>query len=622
MSQRYLRSLINLIALGVLTTTLLGCQRTQNWDSYAADKSSTKYSPLTQISAQNVANLEVAWRQSVVPGSVYDKTSQNTPLMVDGLLFISTGLGTVAALDARTGQLIWSDGGDKKRGLINRSVSYWRTEGERARVFAIVSSELVALDAKTGVRCSNFGVNGSVQLAGDDEGPQHSRYFWTSPPLVVGDVLVIGSSFFDYPKGLRRAEPPGDVRAYDVRTGELLWTFRTIPQAGEFGNDTWLTPAGESEPSWSYTGQANMWAWASADEELGYVYLPLGAPTSAVYGGHRPGGNLFANSIVCVKAKTGERVWHFQAIHHDLWDYDFPAAPVLVDISVDGRPIKALAAVSKQAFTYVLDRVTGRPIWPIEEEPVPKGSVPGEWYAPTQPVPSKPPPFDLQGLRADDLIDFTPELRREALEIFKTFRSGPLYTPPPLQTGKDSKGLLMLPGIVGGASWGGAGLDPESGVLYVPTVRAPKELGLVEPVHPETDVKYVLKELVGYPEGPQGLPLVKPPYGQLVAIDLNAGEILWSTPNGDGPRDHPAIRHLDLPPLGQPGRVSPLVTKTLVFLGEGTSKSFRQPLIPPWGGGKKFRAYNKESGKVVWETTLDGGVTAAPICSTGGSSSS
>lgn len=606
MNRRGWRFYVHLLGLCLLATTF-ACRKNQNWESYASDKASTKYSSLAQISADNVSKLKVVWRQSVVPGSDYDQTSQNTPLMVDGLLYISTGLGTAAALDAGTGQLVWSYGGEKRRGLINRSLAFWRGEAGQSRVFAVIGSEIVALDARSGEPCLDFGENGSIS-PGQEEG--HTGYFWTSPPLVVGDVLVVGSSYFDYPRNLSRSEPPGDVRGYDVRTGDLIWVFHTIPREGEYGNETWLTEPGASEPSWKYTGQANMWAWASADEELGYIYLPLGAPTSAVYGGHRPGGNLFANSIVCIKAASGERVWHFQAIHHDLWDYDFPAAPVLADIVVEGRPVKALAAVSKQAYTYVLDRVTGEPVWPIEERPVPTGTVPGEWYAPTQPIPSKPPPFDLQGVVAEDLIDFTPELRSEALQILDGFESGPLYTPPTLQ---GQGGLLILPGIVGGANWGGAGLDPESGVLYVPTVRAPKEVGLVKPTDSNSDVDYVLKELVKYPEGPQGLPLVKPPYGQLVAIDLNQGEILWSIPNGDGPRDHPALKHLNLPPLGQPGRVSPLVTKSLVFLGEGTIKSQRQPIIPPWGGGKKFRAYDKRSGKTVWETTLDGGVTAAPM---------
>ena len=355
-----------------------------------------------------------------------------------------------------------------------------------------------------------------------------------------------------------------------------------------------------------------MWAWASADDELGYVYLPLSTPTGDWYGGHRHGDNLFAKSLVCLDAKTGERIWHFQAVHHGLWDYDFPTAPNLVDITVDGREVKAVAIVSKQAFTYVFDRVTGEPVWPIEERPVAAGNVPGEWYGRTQPIPTKPPAFDQQGAHEDDLIDFTPELRAQAQAIFDTYVSGPIFTPPSLidDSPGGTKGTVQVPGIVGGAAGvGQASIQRpacctcrrsrcrRSSASCVRSTRARTSTGSCRTSRTLTV--------------PKGFPLFKPPYGSLVAIDLNAGEILWKVPNGSGLRDHPAIQHLNLPPLGQGGRVSPLVTKSLVYLGEGGKDGV--VVLPPGGGGKYFRAYDKITGEVVWEMELPGGTTAAPM---------
>ena len=603
------------------------------WRSYGSDAAGSKYSPLDQINAGTIDGLEIVWRQSVIPDAVRQGrdvdapvASQNTPLMADGRLYVSTGLGTVAALDAETGEALWFDtppdrGGEPfRRARQTRGVAYWDDpRSGDARVIAVVGSYLVALDARTGARFPDFGAGGEVDLRqGFDR--EVDAFSWGSPPIVVGDVVVIGSMILDIigPTAPAIKEgPPGDVRGFDVRTGEQLWRFRTVPQEGEPGNETWLTAINEDRPSWEYTGHTNMWAWASADAELGYVYVPLSTPTNDYYGGYRPGDNLFAESIVCLDARTGERIWHFQAVRHGLWDYDFPAAPNVVDLRVAGRaePVKAVAAVSKQAFTYVFDRVTGEPIWPIEDRPVPRGDVPGEWYAPTQPFPTRPPPFDQQGTSVDDLIDFTPELRREALEIFEQYVSGPLFTPPSLIDASPggTKGTLQMPGVVGGADWGGAAVDPETGVLYVPSVHSESVIGIVPSEHPRSDMRLVVDSLAQV-EGPQGLPLFKPPYGRLAAIDLNRGEILWSVANGDGPRGHPALRHLDLPPLGQPGRVSPLVTKSLVFLGEGGGAGV-VVLQPIWGGagGKTFRAYDKATGEVVWEMELPGGVTAAPM---------
>ena len=603
------------------------------WRSYGSDVAGTKYSPLDQINKDTVGDLEIAWRQSVLPDAIRGDreitasvASQNTPLMADGRLYISSGLGTVAALDAKTGEVLWfdeppdRDGEPFQRARQTRGVAYWDDpESDEARVLAVVGEYLVALDARTGKRFPDFGEGGEVDLRkGYDR--DVDTFGWGSPPIVVNDIVVIGSTILDIVSpampALKRA-PPGDVRGFDVRTGEQVWAFRTVPQDGEFGNETWLTAINEDRPSWEYSGNTNMWAWASADEELGYVYVPLSTPTNDYYGGYRPGDNLFAESIVCLDARTGERVWHFQAVHHGLWDYDFPAAPNLVDIRVEGRaePVKAIAAVSKQAFTYVLDRVTGEPIWPIEERPVPPGSVPGEWYAATQPFPTRPPPFDQQGTTVDDVLDFTPELRQEALEIFEQYVSGPLFTAPSLvdESPGGTKGTLQMPGVVGGADWGGAAVDPESGILYVPSVHSESVIGIAPSEHPRSDMRLVLHSIEPI-TGPRELPLFKPPYGRLVAIDLNKGEILWSKANGDGPRDHPDLRDLNLPPLGQPGRVSPLVTKSLVFLGEG-GRTGVVVLNPIWGGagGKMFRAYDKLTGEVIWEQELPGGTTAAPM---------
>ena len=429
--------------------------------------------------------------------------------MAGGFVYLSTSLGQVAALDAGTGDLVWSydpqtyDRLDRpaNMGWQHRGVSFWEdTASDDARIFiATHDLLLVALDARTGAQYADFGADGAVDLSTSLGRPiDRARFTHSQPLAIVGDTVIVGSIVQD--TGLTRREAdPGHVRGFDARTGERKWIFHTIPQGEEFGADTW------HDESWRYSGHSNVWGTMAVDEELGYVYLPTGTPTNDWYGGMRPGDNLFAESIVCVDAETGERVWHFQAVHHGLWDYDFPTAGNLLDITVDGREIRAIAQSSKQAFTYVFDRVTGEPVWPIEERPVPSGSVPGEWYSPTQPFPTKPPPFDLQGIAEDDLIDFTPELREEAIRIAGRAQLGPIFTPPPVP-------------------------------------------------------------------GPRGLPLVKPPYKRVTAIDLNTGDELWMAPHGDGPRNHPALRHLNLPALGGHGGMhggGPLVTKTLLVVNSG-----------------------------------------------------
>ena len=400
-----------------------------------------------------------------------------------------------------------------------------------------------------------------------------------------------------------------------MRTGEHLWTFHTIPLENEFGVETWGVDPVDDRVSWEYSGNTNMWAHPTGDPELGYVYLPLSTPTNDYYGGHRPGDNLFAESLVCVDARTGERIWHFQAIHHGVWDYDFASSAVLVDITVDGRPIEAVAQPSKQAFVYVFDRATGEPVWPIEERAVPASDVPGEQLSPTQPFPTRPPPFELQGVTIDDLIDFTPELRQEAIEILDRYVWGPMFTAPIVldESPGAKQGTIFSPGTAGGASWSGAGFDPETGMLYVPSAYSQNVVALTPSEHPRADVRLVRQRYTPL-IGPRGLSMFKPPYGRLTAIDLNAGDIAWQVPNGEGPRDHPALRDLDLPWLGQGGRASVLVTKSLVFLGEGGNTGVAT--LPQWWngpGGKMFRAYDKATGEVVWEIELPGGTTGAPM---------
>ena len=594
------------------------------WSKYSGGPGSTKYSSLSQINKDNVGRLQIAWRKPSVDASLTAKkpglrVSNNfraTPLMVGGVLYSPNGVGLVEAFNPATGASLWvqKPSVEDLQGLTSstRGVGYW-TNGSDERIFSINRDFLVALDAKTGQACPDFADNGKIDLR-TGLGPLATRFRWTGAPLVIRDVVIVGSSMSDSPSV--KEAPRGDVRAYDVRTGALRWTFHVIPQKGEFGNETW------GNDSWEYTGHANVWTLMSADEESGYVYLPISSPTNDMYGGHRPGDNLFGQSLVCIKAETGERVWHYQMIHHGLWDYDHPAAPILADITVDGREIKAVVQITKQAFAYVFDRLTGKPVWPIEESPVPQSTTPGEQTSPTQPFPTKPPPFDLQGATIDNLINFTPELRAEAIEITKQYVIGPLYTPPSIRDAdaQTTKGTIQLPGSVGGANWQGAAFDPETGLLYVPSIVGPFVANIIEGDPDRTNLRYTkgTRQWIG---GPRGLPLFKPPYGRITAIDLNQGEHLWMVPNGDGPRDHPAIKHLNLPPLGNSGRSGPLLTKTLLFVGEGSPIMIGRSRIPsgmpesiaPGAGGNKFRAYDKKTGKVLWETELPAGTTGAPM---------
>ncbi len=586
------------------------------WRHYSGDNAATKYSPLDQIDRDNVASLRIAWRRPQVdPGLLEGATGvrifnnfRSTPIMVGGVMYASNGVGLAEAFDPATGKTFWvqkpgADGmlgsADGLRGSANRGVAYWG-DGDDARIITFRNRSLYALDPRTGEPIRSFGVNGVVDLSAD-VGPRSTGYRWNSVPLIARDVIVMGSAMVDQDSAGKIEGDPGDVRAYDVRTGKLRWTFHVIPKPGDPAIKTWVGD------SWQYTGAGNVWALMSADEELGYVYLPTTSVTNDMYGGHRLGDNLYSTSIVCVDAQTGTRVWHYQTVHHDLFDYDNPAAPILVDINVDGKPIKAIAQITKQSFVYVLDRVTGKPVWPIVERPVPASTVPGERASPTQPFPSKPPAFDRQGITEDDLIDFTPELRAEALAIVKRYRTGPVFTPPSVidESPNGLKGTIQLPGSIGGADWTGAAFDKDTGVLYVPSMTNPFVANLLPGDPKETNLRFRAssRELI---QGPRGLPLVKPPYGRITAIDLNRGEQKWMVPNGDGPRHHPALKGLNLPSLGHSVRAAPLVTRSLLFVTEGDQINVR---TPPNGGGKKIRAFDKASGQAVWEYEMPAGST-------------
>jgi len=600
-------------------------EKNHDWPSYSADKASTKYSPLDQIDRTSVGKLQIVWRQAGVPAELKtiwpDANAptnwQNTPIMIDGLLYMHSGVGTVVALDAATGKVVWydvpphDDGKAPARGNSNRGVAYWKN-GDDSRIFAMNGAALVALNAKTGKRYPDWGTNGIVDLTrvGYDRGGV-TGYRNSSGPIVVRDVVIVGgvpapaTDYLNERVKATKEAPPDDIRGFDAKTGKLLWTFHVVPRPGEFGEDTWL------EKSNLYSGNSGVWSLLSGDEELGYVYLPTEEATGDYYGGTRPGNNLFAESIVCLDAKTGKRVWHFQTLHHGLWDYDLPAAPILVDIRVNGRTVKALAQVTKQAHTFVLDRTNGKPIWPIEERAVPKGEAPGEWYSPTQPIPTRPPAFDQQGVSDKDLLDYTPELKAEAKKIIDEYNYGALYTPPEVVgSPKGKKGTILQPGTNGGADWGGAAFDPETGILYVPSTHMPDIVGLVHSENPESNMPWVKR---AWPKmlGPQGLPdPFKPPYARLSAIDLNKGEILWQVANGDGLKNHPAFKGLNLPAIGTPGRNAAIVTKTLVFMGEGSDTGVG---VPAGFGGKMFRAFDKKTGKIVWETELPAGISNSPM---------
>ena len=637
------------------------------WRSYAGDVAGTKYSPLDQIDADNFGDLEVAWEWTSVdnfvsrtmPGggewsaplgviveSLVEETPnlyrdsqppnpsrlQATPLMVGGVLYFNTPLSQGVAVDAATGETLWifnpksyEEGTPSMSGpWTQRGVAYWTDGAGDERIFwGTGNGYLVCVRAQTGQPCPDFGPGGSGMVDAMVGIPRVEReardylnallYSINSPPIVVRDKVIHGSQIAD--RRITKEAPPGWVRAWDVRTGEHAWDFHTVPNsADEFGVDTWLND------SWRYSGNANVWSMLAGDNELGFVYLPTGTTTNDYYGADRPGDNLFSETIIAVDVETGQRMWHFQAVHHGLWDYDFPTHPNLVDLVVDGRPVKALAQVSKQAFVYAFDRVTGEPLWPIEERPVPQATnMPGEVPSPTQPFPTKPAPFDYQGVTIDDLVDFTPELRRMAIEVVSNYRIGPLFTPPGRPIAGGAQGTLMRPPDFGAAGWAGAAVDPETGMLYVPSRNVAVSIPLYTP---DPALGATMRYTHGAPEEqrlrqirrgqsyqarmPQGLPLLKPPYSRMTAIDMNTGEHVWMVPlgNGDRIRNHPRLRHLNLPPVGDGAIGGPLLTKTLLVSMVPTAGS---------GGGPALVAWDKRTGEVRGAVDLPAGPVGTPM---------
>lgn len=615
------------VSLALISLQIAGAQgRSVEWTHYSGNAASHKYSPLDQINTGNVGKLQIAWRWTSPDNAVVEANPTarpggyaDTPLMVKGVLYTVTSLGQIAAINPATGQTLWSvDPGNWKTGrpgnlgYVHRGIAFWsdpslRAGGGDRLILGTHDAYLISVDAKTGALDTSFGQDGRVDLMGTlAHAVRATNYSVSAAPVVCKDVIVVGASIHDGPT--HKEWPRGDVSGFDVRTGRKLWTIHSIPQKGEFGNETW------GDDSWTYTGSTNVWTNMSTDEELGYVFLPFGTPTDDFYGGHRPGANLFAETIMALDVKTGKRVWHFQGVHHGVWDYDFPAAPILIDITVNGKPIKALAQVSKQGFTYVLDRRTGRPVWPIEERPVRQSTVPGERTSPTQPFPTKPPAFERQGVTEADLIDYTPELKAAALEVFRQFETGPLFTPP------SEKGTIVNPGWAGGANWAGASFDPDTQTLYVPSMTSPIIVQLVKP-NPERSNLLYARGGTQMPPMLDGLSLLKPPYGRVTALDLSRGEMTWQTAIGDGPRNHPLLKDLNLPPMGAPIRNAVLTTKSLLFvamgagnLGGGSNRPVGgRPLSKVDIEPTKFRAYDKATGAPVWEVDAPGRPLASPM---------
>jgi len=624
-----------------------------DWISYGGTNWSQKYSPLDQITRDNFKDLKLAWtwrspdHELLKTLPPYPEMPLNanglkgTPLVVRGVMYMSSGLDQIAAIDPVTGVTKWlynpeayKDGAQADvLGWQSKGVAYW-SDGTDERIFlGTLDGYLLALDAKTGQPIKAFGVDGKADLTKEVpratrktlhlvDGEQHYLSV-DSPPVVVRDTVIVGSSMSDRTPIMEWA--PGYVEAFDVRTGKLKWAFHTVPRDGEFGADTW------KDHSNRYSGNVNVWSTLSGDDELGRVYLPLTTPNSDYWGGFRKGDDLFAESLVAVDVETGKRIWHFQAVHHGVWDFDFPCAPTLLDIVVSGKPIKAIAQASKQGFLYVFDRVTGTPVWPIEERAVPPSDIPGEELSPTQPFPTRPPAFDRQGVTETDLIDFTPELKAQALDILKHYKYGPLFTAPSLYQNDNMRGTINLPTGTGAANCSVSGADPETGYLYVPSKTAPGMMTLtplpkglerwptVAPLD-GTPLPYVPNGKIGPPSihpahppapvGPQGLPLVKPPYSRMTAYNMNTGEIAWQTPTGPGQdriRSHPALKSVELPPLGGQGsQGGPLITKTLLVYG----------LIPTSAladTGAKLVAYDKRSGSTLGEVALPANPLGTPM---------
>ena len=590
------------------------------WPTYGGNLSNNRYSPLDQITAENFSEMEVAWQFSTDSfGPTPESNLQSTPLMVNGVLYTTAGTRRAAvALDAATGELLWMyrlDEGERgetaPRLLSGRGLTYWDDGGSGVILYVTPGYQLVALNAETGVPLSTFGSNGIIDLKQniDQDLEPTSEIGLHAAPIVAGDTIVIGAAHRPGGSPPSRENVKGYVRGYDLRTGERNWIFHTTPTADEFGNDSWLNG------SWRYTGNSGVWAQMSIDPELNMAYFPVEAPTGDYYGGHRPGNNLFSGSVVAVDLDTGARVWHFQTVHHDIWDWDLPAAPVLADITVAGREIKALVLPTKQSWLFVLDRETGEPVWPIEEVAVETGDVPGEWYSPTQPVPTKPPAVDRIDFGIDDLIDYTPELRAQAEEIVSKFRTGWLYTPPSVATADGTLGTLGVPSSTGGVNWPGGAFDPETGMFYVYTKTELGLLGLVNDPE-ESDMDFIR----GTPEGVstrdtstniRGLPIIKPPWGRITAVDLTRGEIAWQIAHGEAPdniRNHRLLEGVELPRTGWPGRIGVLVTKTLAIAGDSGLHTTESGEV-----GAMLRAYDKATGEEVGAVYMEAPQSGSPM---------
>ena len=625
------------------------------WRHYAGDLGNQRYSPLNQITGSNFNTLQVAWRfKPDALGARLEYQFEATPLVIGGRLFTTAGSRRdVVALDAGTGEMLWLhryDEGERgrvaPRQLSGHGVSYW-TDGKEERIlFVTPGYRLIALDAKTGTRIPGFGLDGIVDLRLDDDQDMdlvHSDIGLHSTPIVSKDVVIVGAAHDSGNVPASRVNVKGYVRAFDVRTGRRIWIFHTIPQKGEFGYDSWLLP-GQAEKA----GNAGVWAQMSVDEELGLVYLPVESPTGDYSGQYRHGDGLFGESIVAVEVQTGKRRWHYQLVHHGIWDRDIPCAPILVDIPVRGKIVKALAQPTKQAFLYVLDRTTGKLVWPIPEVRVEKGNVPGEWYSPTQPIPSKPPAYDIQGVKIDDLIDFTPELRAEAVKLVSNWKIGPLYTPPVLSTEDGPLGTLVVPGINGGTNWPGGCYDPETYTVYVYSQTTAGSIGMIPNPGQQlshSDFDYLRGTFGSVPrQNPpsgsaardeafsqaapprpatgsaprrsaalsvQGLPLLKPPYGRITAIDLSKGDIAWQIAHGETPdniKRHPALKGVNIPRTGRPGILGPTVTKSLVICGE--SGFFT---TPSGARGAMLRAYDKRTGDEKGAIYMPAPQTGSPM---------
>ena len=604
------------------TPTLLAAQQAsplQEWPVYGGDAGGMRYSPLTDINGDNVQRLTSAWSwatgEAAIPATDSTRPArpgnfQVTPIMVNDTLYLSTPFNRVVALDATTGRELWSydprawsfGQPSNGTGFVHRGVAMW-TDGRERRILMNSRWRLIALDAATGRPIPSFGTNGEVDLTADLDWPVHRLHYTnTSPPVVWGDLVILGNGVGD--RLMYRNDPPGDVQAFDVRTGRRVWRFRTVPRPGEFGNDTWR------DDSWRTTGHTNVWAPFTVDSARGLVYLPVGTPSNDWYGGRRKGANLFGESILCLDARTGQRVWHFQVVHHGLWDYDLPAPPNVITIRRGAERVDAVVVPTKQGFIFAFDRVSGRPLWPVEERAVPASDVPGEETWATQPFPSRPAPVSQQGFTIDDVIDFTPALREAARDIVSRHRMGPLYTPPSMQ------GTITMPGAIGGVGWGGAAYDPETNTLYVKASNAPALWRIVRREAPSDTVDFdfapdlgnstlsvrVPDDTDGRGRGGGGLPINRPPYGTLTAIDMATGEFRWQVPIGDTPevREHPLLRGVTLPAtLGVSGAPGGIVTRGgLVFLS---------------GGGSRLYAVDTENGSARWHFDLGQRAYANPM---------